>query len=61
MANATATPVLLSLDEVASVLRVTRPTVLRLVSQGRLPRPSCSVGIQRRWRASDIAEFAGLR
>lgn len=56
-------PLLLSLDAVCDLLQVSRPTVLRLVSAGHLPKPSCTVGIQRRWRRQDIDRFinGGLR
>ena len=45
---------LLSLNEIASILGVTRRAVERLRSTGSLPRPDLKVGRNLRWRAETV-------
>ena len=48
--------VLLRVEQVAAELGVSRRTVWRLVSGGRLPRP-LAIGRCRRWRRADVERF----
>ena len=47
---------LLTLDQVAKRLRVSKRTVLRYVTQGRL-HPPTGTGQARRWRVRDLTQF----
>ena len=47
---------LLTLEQVAKRLRVSKRTVLRYVEKGRLPSPS-GTGHARRWRVRDLNLF----
>ena len=47
---------LLSVDDVAEVLRISKRTVWRLLSLGELPSP-VSIGRSRRWLAADVDAY----
>ncbi len=51
-------PLLLKDEEVASLLGISRRSVWRLVSSGRLPEP-VRLGGSVRWRYQDIADWVG--
>jgi excisionase family DNA binding protein len=48
---------LLSMDEIASLLGVTRRAVERLRSTGALPRPDVKVGRCLRWKSATVREW----
>lgn len=49
-------PVLISADELSKMLRISKRTLWRLLSAGRLPRP-VRFGGSVRWRLSDVKSW----
>jgi excisionase family DNA binding protein len=53
-------PLLLTVDEVAQLLGLSRRTVWRLRSTGRIPAP-VRIGRSVRWRRADVDEWISAR
>lgn len=43
--------------QVASIFKLTRPSIWRLVKEGRIPQPVKIAANSTRWRKSDIDKF----
>ena len=50
-------PMLLSLDDVSTALRISRRTAERMRSAGKLPAPDLRLGKLPRWRPSTIEDW----